>query len=62
MVKRSRAMADRLQDINEDLAEQGLVLSSANLARAAEAAAQAMISEVLDWQIVFEEKPLELGG
>jgi hypothetical protein len=62
VVKRSRAMADRLQEINEDLAEQGLVLSSANLARAAQAAAQAMISEVLDWQIVFEEKPLELGG
>jgi len=62
VVKRSRAMTQRLGEIAEDLADQGLVLSSTNIARAVESAAQSMIAEVMDWQIVFEEKPLELGG
>jgi len=62
VVKRSRAMTERLREIAEDLADQGLVLSSTNIARAMESAAQSMIGEVMDWQIVFEEKPLELGG
>ena len=62
IVKRSRAMTRQLDSEAEELAQQGPILSSAELAQVADAAAGSMIAEVLDWRIVFQDRPLELAG
>jgi hypothetical protein len=62
VAKRSHAMARQLESLATALSEQEPVLSSAALTQVAETAAQTMVSEVLDWRIVFQEKPLELSG
>lgn len=60
VMKRSRTMGEQLQSLALELA--GVTtLTSETLVRVADTAAQAMVGEVMDWQVVFLEKPLDLG-
>jgi hypothetical protein len=65
VTRRSRAMSSHLQRIStrlEQLIKNHSELSSLSLGDIAVAAAQLMIDEVLDWRLVFQERPLELPG
>lgn len=62
LIKRSRSMAKQLERIAVEMTPRTPPLSSAALGTAAEAAADAMIGEVLDWRVVFEVKSLNLTG
>jgi hypothetical protein len=55
-------MSAELSTIQEELARSGPVLSSGTLGRAAEQVADIMTAEVLDWRIIFQERPLVLPG
>jgi hypothetical protein len=57
---RSRTMAEQLESLEREIRALSAPTSE-QLARLAESAAQAMLGEVLDWQVVFLEKPLDLG-
>jgi len=60
IARRSTAMAERLGTIVEKLSNEARNHSSESLGHLAETAAQAMITEVLDWRVVFLAKPLGL--
>jgi hypothetical protein len=60
--KRSEAMSAELGIIQDALTRAGPVLSSSTLGQAAEQVADIMTAEVLDWRIVFQERPLVLPG
>lgn len=60
LVKRSRAMSRQLERYAADLEQLAPAPSAAAVARIAESAAETMISENLDWRVVFQERPLDL--
>jgi hypothetical protein len=62
LVKRSRAMSTQLQRFARQLEQQEPALSSVELGRVAEAAADVMLAEHLDWRVVFQQRKLELPG
>lgn len=62
LIKRSRSMAKQLERIAAEMTPRTPPLSSSALGTAAETAADAMITEVLDWRVVFEVKSLNLTG
>ncbi len=53
-------MNERLKEIANQLVKPGLVFSSRVLGQTAEATADIMTAELLDWRIVFRAKPPEL--
>ncbi len=60
VAERSAAMNERLKEIANQLVKPGLVFSSRVLGQTAEATADIMTAELLDWRIVFRAKPPEL--
>ncbi|MGD9890105.1 MAG: DUF4231 domain-containing protein [Dehalococcoidia bacterium] len=60
LVKRSRAMSRQLERYAAELEQLAPAPSAAAVARIAESAAETMISENLDWRVVFQERPLDL--
>jgi hypothetical protein len=59
--KRSRAMAERLEQMNKDLElsrESATALHSSHVAKYALDVAQLMVGEVLDWRVIFVDRPL----
>jgi len=60
IVRRSLAMCYKLEHLAIQLNEAGRILSANELGRIAENAADCMIAEVLDWRILFQERPLIL--
>lgn len=60
LVKRSRTMSRQLQRFAAELEAQSPEPTAAGLGRVADAAANAMIAEHLDWRVVFQERSLEL--
>jgi hypothetical protein len=60
IAERSEAMRQKLQEMANQLLKRNDVRSSHALGQIAEAAADTMITEVLDWRIVFRAKPLVL--
>jgi Protein of unknown function (DUF4231) len=60
IAERSEAMSQRLQEMADQLRNPEYMLSSHALGQMAEAAADIMTTEVLDWRIVFRAKPLVL--
>jgi hypothetical protein len=56
--RRSKAMVDQLQSIVNEL-QKGESHSMAKLANLAESAAETMITEVMDWRVIFLAKSLE---
>ncbi len=61
IAKRSRAMADRLDQMDHDLQrmlESDAAIHSSEAARHAMRVAQIMVDEVLDWRVVFLDRPL----
>ncbi|MBU7006860.1 hypothetical protein [Phosphitispora fastidiosa] len=57
--QRSAAMAKRLQELKSSLDEMK-DFSYADLSRIAKVTAEVMITEVLDWRIMFQARPLQL--
>jgi hypothetical protein len=62
ITKRSEAMSAELSTIKAALTRAGPVLSANTLGQASEQVADIMTAEVLDWRIVFQERPLVLPG
>jgi hypothetical protein len=62
IAKRSEAMSAELSTIKAALTRAGPVLSANTLGQTAEQVADIMTAEVLDWRIVFQERPLVLPG
>lgn len=60
VVKRSEAMSRNLREIGTDLGRLVAAPSSAALGALAEQAADCLVSEVLDWRVVFKARPLDL--
>ena len=59
VARRSKCMRDRLERVQKELAT--APLRSENLGLLAEQVADCMTSEVLDWRILFKDRPPELG-
>jgi hypothetical protein len=63
IAKRSRAMAERLEQMNKQakpLLESATALHSSEVAKYAFDVAQLMVDEVLDWRVLFLDRPLTL--
>lgn len=58
IAKRSRAMAGRLKEHHEKLSKDGVAGRSSEVAEDALRVAQTMVDEVLDWRLVFLDRPL----
>ncbi|MDQ3696127.1 MAG: hypothetical protein M3464_21295 [Chloroflexota bacterium] len=62
VMKRSRAMHERLEHIRGSLDRPEAAASAAILGETAEAAADAMVAELADYRLVFQGKPLKYPG
>ncbi|MGH3452424.1 MAG: hypothetical protein ACRDQW_17335, partial [Haloechinothrix sp.] len=62
VMKRSRAMRERLEHIRGSLNRPEAAVSAAALGETAEAAADAMVAELADYRMVFQGKPLKYPG
>jgi hypothetical protein len=62
LARRSQAMHEYLQRLSDQIDAPDLDMSSTDLARLAETASNAITTEVSDWHIVFQTRPLELPG
>jgi hypothetical protein len=60
IARRSEAMAKRLRQIGSELKDTGGPPTAAELGRIAEAVAEMMTGELLDWRLIVREKPLTL--
>jgi hypothetical protein len=62
IAQRSRAMAARLRELQAGLSAAPATLGAVELGRRAEEVGETMIDELLDWRIIFREKPIVLPG
>lgn len=58
IAERSHAMSQRLEEVAGEAMDPNRALSSKRLGQIAEAAAEIMTAEILDWRMVFLNKPL----